>query len=47
MMEAANQANPMSQTKIFTKGKQSLTLLMVALPRDKEGKQLIISLATN
>jgi hypothetical protein len=47
MMEAANQSNPLSQTMIFTKGKQSLTLLMVALPLDKEGKQLIISLASN
>jgi hypothetical protein len=47
MMDVANQSNPMSQTMIFTKGKQSLTLLMVALPLDKEGKQLIISLTTN
>jgi hypothetical protein len=47
MMEVANQSNPMSQTMIFTKGKQSLTLLMMALPLKKEGKQLIISLASN
>ena len=47
MMEAANQSNPMSQTMLFTKGKQSLTLLMLAMPMNKAGKQLIVSLATN
>jgi hypothetical protein len=47
MMDVANQSNPLSQTMIFTKGKQSLTLLMVALPMKKEGKQLILSLTTN
>ena len=47
MMDAANQSNPMSQTMIFSKGKQSLTLLMLAMPMNKEGKQLIVSLATN
>ena len=47
MMDAANQSNPISQTMILTKGKQSLTLLMLADPLNKEGKQLIVSLATN
>jgi len=47
MMEAANQSNPMSQTVLFTQGKQSLTLIMLALPGSKDGKQLIASLATN
>jgi hypothetical protein len=47
MMEVANESNPLSQTMLFTKGKQSLTLLMVALPLKKDGKQLLISLATN
>jgi len=47
MMDAANQANPLAQTMIFTKGKQSLTLLMTDMPVNQEGKQLILSLATN
>jgi hypothetical protein len=47
MMDAANQSNPMAQTMILTKGKQSLTVLMLADPLNKEGKQLIVSLATN
>jgi len=47
MMDVANQANPISQTMILTKGKQSLTLLMLAMPGNKEGKQLIVSLASN
>lgn len=47
MMEAANQSNPMTQTMILTKGKQSLTLFMLANPVNKEGKQLIVSLATH
>lgn len=47
MMDVANQANPVSQTMILTKGTQSLTLLMLAMPGNKDGKQLIVSLATN
>jgi hypothetical protein len=47
MMDVANQANPMAQTTIFTRGKQSVTLLMVDMPMNREGKQLIVSLATN
>ncbi|HSQ35423.1 MAG TPA: hypothetical protein VLQ89_05460, partial [Candidatus Binatia bacterium] len=47
MMEAANQSNPMSQTVLFTRGKQSLTLIMLALPGNNDGKQLFASLASN
>lgn len=47
MMEAANQANPVSQTMLFSKGKQSLTLLMLDMPMNKESRQLIVSLASN
>jgi hypothetical protein len=47
MMETVNQANPVSQTMIFSRGKQTLTLLVLALPGSQDGKQLIVSLATN
>ena len=47
MMAVANQSNPMSQTMLFSKGKQTLTLIMLAMPMNKDGKQLIASLATN
>ncbi len=47
MMNEANQSNSMSQTVLFSKGKQTLTLIMLASPSKKDGKQLIVSLATN
>ena len=47
MMAVANQSNPMSQTMLFSKGKQNLTLIMLAMPMNKDGNQLIASLATN
>jgi len=46
MMSAAASASPV-QTALFTKGSQSLTLVYMMDPLNKDHRQLILSLATN
>ncbi len=46
VMDAVNQNNPMSQTAIWAKGKQNLTIIMVTNPINKTDKDLLISLST-
>lgn len=46
MMSAATSASPV-QTALFTKGSQSLTLVYLVDPLNKDHRQLILSLATN
>lgn len=46
VMGAANQGNDLFQTAIWSKGKQTLTVAMVADPIDKKQRQLILSLST-
>jgi len=46
VMNTANQGNKMAQTEIFSKGKQTLTLLMTTNPIKTEEKTLILSLST-
>ncbi len=46
VMGAANQDNDLFQTAIWSKDKQTLTLVMITDPTDKTQKQLIMSLST-
>lgn len=46
MMEAANQGNELFQTALWSKGKQTLTTVMVTDPTNATNKQLILSLST-
>jgi hypothetical protein len=46
MMEAANQGNELFKTALWSKGKQTLTVVMVTDPTDETQKQLILSLST-
>lgn len=46
MMEAANQGNELFQTAIWSKDKQTLTVVMMTDPTDQAQKQLILSLST-
>jgi hypothetical protein len=46
ILEQANQGNDLFQTTNWQKGKQNVTLVMVASPVDPSEKELIISLAT-
>lgn len=46
MMEAANQDNELFQTAIWSKGKQTLTTVMITDPSDTTKKELILSLST-
>ena len=46
MMEAANQGNELFQTALWSKGKQTLTTVMVTDPTDQAKKELILSLST-
>lgn len=44
---AANQSNSLFRTAIYTKNKQSLTIIFLTDPTNKKNKQLIFSLASN
>lgn len=46
MMGAANQNNDLFQTALYSKGDQTLTVLMVIDPTDNSQKQLIFSLTS-
>lgn len=46
VMNTANQASEFMKTMIFTKGKQTLTLLMMSNPTKPADKTLILSLST-
>lgn len=46
IMETANQGNELFQTAIWSKDKQTLTLVMVTDPTDQTKKQLLFSLST-
>jgi len=46
MMEAANQGNDMAKTALWSKDKQTLTLVMITDPTDSSQKQLIFSLSS-
>jgi hypothetical protein len=46
VMGAANQGNDLFQTAIWSKGKQTLTVVMIAGPTAKKQGQLILSLST-
>lgn len=46
MMEAANQGNELFQTALWSKGKQTLTTVMITDPSDGTQKELILSLST-
>jgi hypothetical protein len=46
MMDQANQANTMVQTSIYSKDKQTLSVIRVADPTDATKVQLILSLST-
>jgi len=46
MMNTANQANDLFQTMIFSKGKQTLTIILTVSPTDASQKTLIQSLST-
>lgn len=46
VMGAANQGNDLFQTSFWSKGKQTLTVAMIAVPTDKKQRQLILSLST-
>lgn len=46
MMGAANQGNDLFQTALYSRGNQTLTVVMVTEPTDTSQKQLIFSLST-
>ncbi len=46
VMGAANQGNDLFQTAIWSKGKQTLTVVMVISPTDRKQRELILSLAS-
>jgi hypothetical protein len=46
VMEAANQDNELFQTALWSKDKQTLTIIMMTDPTDQTKKQLIFSLST-
>jgi hypothetical protein len=46
VMGAVNQGNDMAQTAIWSKGKQTLTVVMVISPADRKQRELILSLAS-
>jgi hypothetical protein len=45
VMEAANEGNDLFQTALWSKDKQTLTIVMVTDPTDETSKQLIFSLS--
>ena len=45
-MDQANQANTLFQTAIFSKDKQTLTVMRVVDPTDAAKVQMILSLST-
>lgn len=47
VLGAANQGNDLFQTTIYSKDKQTLTLIFLTDPTNKDNKQLIFSLASN
>jgi len=46
VMETANQDNELFKTALWSKGKQTLTVVMVADPTDNTQKQLLLSLSS-
>lgn len=46
MMEVANESNDMAKTAIWSKDKQTLTVIMITDPTDPGQKQLIFSLSS-
>jgi hypothetical protein len=46
VMDASNQGNDLFQTAIWSKGKQTLNVIMVTDPTDQTQKQLLFSLST-
>jgi hypothetical protein len=46
VMNVANKSNTQSQTALYSKGKQSLTVIVVASPKKGE-RDLLLSLSTN
>jgi hypothetical protein len=46
IMETTNQDNDLFKTTIFSKGKQTLTVVMVTDPTDAKQKQLLLSLSS-
>ena len=47
IMNVANQNNPLMQTAIWSKGKQTLTIMLMTNPINKTEKDLIFSLSTH
>jgi hypothetical protein len=45
-MGAANQGNKLFHTAIWSKDKQTLTVVMVNSPTDKKQRELVLSLST-
>jgi hypothetical protein len=46
MMDTANQGNDVFQTAIWSKGKQTLSVIMTVMPTDSNEKMLILSLSS-
>ncbi len=46
VMGAANQGNDLFQTAIWSKGKQTLTVAMIADPTDRKRQELVLSLSS-
>ena len=46
VMGAANRGNDLFQTAIWSKGKQTLTVSMIADPTDRKQQELVLSLST-
>lgn len=46
VMGAANQGNDLFQTAMWSKGKQTLTVMMVTSPTDRRQRELILSLSS-
>ncbi len=47
VLNAANQSNNLSQTTLYSRGKQTLTVIVVTNPTKKGERDLLLSLSTN